>query len=303
MRHKQAAPWLSRRSRRAVFMENVYGYTFVLPYVIGLAAFFLFPLVFSLEISFGEYAIARGGYRITPVGFQNYVNAFIREITFTQVFSSTVGDALINTPLIVVFSLILAVMLNRIGRFKGMFRTVFFLPFLLGTGYVMRQLLGLDVGSQAMNMARGIILPYQVQRYIGGTATTLAMGFLDRITLLLWRSGVPVVLFLSGLQNIPLSLYEAAMVDGTTEWEKFWKITVPMISPVMLLVMVYTIIDSFCDPSNPMVDLFYQRAFVQLDYSMGAAMSWVYFLFILLFVMVIFLVMRRFIYSEHDRKA
>ena len=303
MRNKPQKQIKPKRIRHSTLMENVHGYIFVLPYVIGLAVFFLFPLFFSLQISFGEYAVARGGYRIVPVGFLNYINAFIKEVNFTQVFAQTVADTFTNTPLIVVFSLILAVMLNRKMMFKGLFRTIFFLPFLLGSGYVMRQLLGMDVSSQAMTMARSIILPPQVQWYIGSQATEIAMRFLDRITLLLWRSGVPIVLFLSGLQNIPISLYEAAMVDGTTEWEKFWKITVPMISPVMLLVMVYTVIDSFSDQSNPMVEMFYQRAFIRLDYSMSAAMSWVYFIFILLVVGLIFLVMRRFIYNEHDKRA
>ena len=292
-----------RHRRHAIWMENLHGYTFVLPYVIGLAVFFVFPLIFSLRISFGNYSIARGGYKITPVGFTNYIDVFMKEIVFTQVFAQVVSDTFINTPLIVVFSLILAVMLNRKMMLRGMFRTIFFLPFLLGSGHIMRQLLGMNVGSQAMSVARGIILPWQVQQYIGAAATKAAELFLDRITLLLWRSGVPIVLFLSGLQNIPVSLYEAAIMDGTTEWEKFWKITVPMISPVMLLVMVYVVIDSFSDQSNPMVELFYQRAFIKLEYSISAAMSWVYFLFILLVTGLIFLAMRRFIYNEHDNRA
>lgn len=299
----ETRPKVHRRSKRARWRENLNGYIFVFPYVIGLVVFFAFPLLFSLQISFGEYQLARGGYSVTPVGWANYYKAIFEEVDFTQVFMGTIGDTLIDTPLIVVFSLILAVMLNRKLPCKGVFRTIFFLPFLLGSGYVMKQLLGMNVGESAMSMARGIILPLEVQEYIGPVATKVALGFLERITLVLWRSGVPIVLFLSGLQSIPVSLYEAAMVDGATEWEKFWKVTVPMISPVILLVMVYTVIDSFTDASNGMVDLFYQRAFEKLDYSMSAAMSWLYFVFILAVVLLIFLVMRRFIYSEHDTRA
>lgn len=296
-------PRAHRRSGRARLRENLNGYIFVLPYVIGLIVFFAFPLVFSLRISFGQYQLSRGGYTITPTGLENYYQALFEEVDFTQVFIGTMTDTLVDTPLIVVFSLILAVMLNRKLPCKGIFRTIFFLPFLLGSGYVMKQLLGMNIGESAMSMARGIIFPQEVQEYIGPVATKIAMGFLSRITLILWRSGVPIVLFLSGLQSIPVSLYEASMVDGATEWEKFWKVTVPMISPVMLLVMVYTVIDSFTDASNGMVDLFYQRAFERLDYSMSAAMSWLYFAFILVVVLLIFLFMRRFIYSEHDTKA
>lgn len=299
----ETRPLTHRRSRKAWLRENLSGYIFVAPYVIGLIVFFAFPLVFSLRISFGDYQLARGGYTITPTGLSNYYKVLFEEVDFTHAFVNAIVDTLIDTPLIVVFSLILSVMLNRRMPAKGLFRTIFFLPFLLGSGYVMKQLLGMNVNESAMSMARGIIFPIQVQEYIGPAATKVAMGFLSRITLILWRCGVPIVLFLSGLQSIPVSLYEAGMVDGATEWEKFWKITVPMISPVMLLVMVYTVIDSFTDASNPMVDMFYTRAFEKLEYSLSAAMSWMYFGFILLLVLLIFLVMRRFIYSEHDTRA
>lgn len=109
---------------------------------------------------------------------------------------------------------------------------------------------------------------------------------------------MPIIIFLSGLLNINPSLYESAHVDGATEWEMLWKITLPMVSPITLLVIAYTVIDSFSDPNNPMVSYFFTTAFRNQKFSYSAAMSWIYFVFILLFLGVIFAAMRGFIHSE-----
>ena len=253
------------------------GLMFVSPFIVGTLVFFLYPLCFSIFISTGEYAIVKGGFTFEFLGFRQYIDAFVQDVQFTQ---------------------IIAIMLNKNIKGRGMFRTIYFLPFLLGTGYVMRQLLGMDVTEGAMSVARSIILPPEVQEYLSPSLLTLAEEFLNRITYVLWKCGVPIILFLSGLQSINKALYESAQVDGATEWEVLWKITIPMTTPIMLLVMVFTVIDSFNDPNNPMVDMFYNLAFLQTEYSQSAAMSWIYFAFILLFVGLIFVVMKRFIHSE-----
>lgn len=131
---------------------------------------------------------------------------------------------------------------------RGFFRTAFFIPVLLGSGYVMKQLLGL--GVDGMTVTAGITVPRLIADLLGASMTELLQGFLDRITVVLWKSGVQIVLFLAGLQGIPGSLYEAAHVDGATEWEMFWKITLPMISPVILMNVVYTIVSFFTDGTN-----------------------------------------------------
>ena len=276
------------------------AYIFITPLIIGTAVFFLFPLCFSIFISLGEYELKQGGNMYTFFGLKNYTYAFLLDKDFTPNFLAVVKDSFLNIPLVVVFSLIIAILLNKKFRGKGFFRTLFFLPFLLGTGYVMRQLLGMDVGQDAMNMARGIILPAEVQQYLGSFISGLADGFLSRITMVFWKSGVPIILFLSGLQSINKSLYESASVDGATEWEMMWKITIPMISQVTLLVTVYTVIESFSDPSNPMVDFFYNLAFKEQRFSYSAALSWIYFVFILLLVGLIFFAARFVTYSERD---
>lgn len=291
---------MKKRRLKNALRETRYGYLFVWPYVIGFVLFFAFPLLFSGYISLGEFSLARGGFRVEWMGFKHYVDAFLYDITFTQVLTSTIAETALKTPIIVVFSLIIAIILNKRIPGRGIFRTICFLPFLLGTGQVMRQLLGMNIGSDTLSVARGILMPAYIQQALGPTLVRLAEAFFNNITLILWRSGVPIMLFLSGLQSIPPTLYEAAMMDGASEWELFWKVTLPMMGNVMLLTMVFTLIESFCDPSNPMVDMFYDRAFVQLRYSFSAAISWIYFAVVLVFVLLVFLIMRNFRHSEYN---
>lgn len=290
----------SRQLRRLRLKDTRDGYLFVFPYVLGVLFFFLMPLAFSLWISFGSYSLVQGGFKVDPVGFKNYIDAFLTDINFTSAFVATVRDSAIKTPLIVVFSLIIAIVLEKQKRGASLFKIIYFLPFLLGSGKIMRQLLDMDIATQSVSMARGILLPETLRAYIGPGVYAAASGFLDNITLVLWHTGIPVILFISALENIPRSLYEASTVDGASEWEKFWKITLPMISHILLLTIVYCIIDSFTDPGNQMVDLFYNYAFVSLRYSLSAAMSWIYFVFILALVLIVFLVMKPFMHSDYE---
>lgn len=291
---------IRRKIRNRKLRETRDGYFFVFPYVIGVVAFFLMPLAFSLWISLGDYSLMQGGFKVEWAGLKHFNAAIMTNIEFTTNFANTVKDAAIKTPLVVVFSLIIAIVLDKQKRGSFIFKIIFFLPFLLGSGNVMRQLLGMDVAGGSISMARGVLLPDELMGYVGPGIYNVAATFLDNITLVLWRTGIPVILFLSALENIPKSLYEAGTVDGASEWEKFWKITLPMISHIMLLTIVYCIIESFTDPSNPMVDMFYNYAFVGLKYSLSAAMSWIYFAFILILVLIVFAVMKPFMHSDFE---
>ena len=190
----------------------------------------------------------RGKYKITSfkglltewVGLKNYEYIFFYDINFIPTFLQVVYDTLLNTPLCMVFSLVIAILINRKMVGRGFFRTAFFIPVLLGSGYIMKQLLGM--GVDGTTITTGIMVPKLISDLLGVSITTVVQGFLDRITVVLWKSGVQIVLFLAGLQGISGPLYEAARVDGATEWEMFWKITLPMITPIILMNIVYTIV-------------------------------------------------------------
>jgi ABC-type sugar transport system permease subunit len=271
------------------------GYLFVLPWIIGCIFFFAGPILLSIRLSFSTL-VKVTGFQMKWLGLGNYMRAFVYDVDFIPMFLEVVKNMFINTPLIVIFSLFIAMLLNRDIRLRGLFRVVFFFPVLLGAGYVMQQLLGYGVDQESMEVARGMLLPKEVLIYFGPRVSGLIQLFMDRFTIILWKSGVQILLFLSGLQGISPSLYEAARCDSATEWEMFWKITLPMVSPVILLNVVYTIIDSFTDSANPIIDFIHQTAFEKTQFEYAAAVGWIYFIFILLVLGMTFGIMKRYIY-------
>lgn len=275
------------------------GYIFVGPWILAAMALLFFPLVFSLILSFSELQNVTS-YDMKFVGLTHYINAFRSNVTYVPMLLGLIRTMLTNTPLIIIFSLIMGIILSRKIACRGLFRSLFFLPVILGTGFVMDQLLGQNVDSQSMEMVRGILLPEQVQLYIGPSLSGLIGDFLGLITNVMWKSGVQILMIVAGIQGISPSLYESARIDSATEWEMFWKITLPMLTPILLLNIVYTIVDSFTDSSNPMVDLLLTTGFDRSEFEYAAAMGWVYFLIIGVFVTAVFLIMRRFIANVSD---
>jgi len=275
------------------------GYFFISPWLIGFTTLFLIPLITSLIFSFSKFTELTE-WKTQWAGIVNYTRAFALDVKFIPMFIIVIKDTLINTPFIVSFSLFIAILLNRDIKLRGFFRGLFFLPVLLGSGYVMQQLLGQNVNGQTIDLSRGIMAPEEIMTYLGANATNLVQEFLTRITLFLWKSGVQIVLFLAGLQGISKSLYESAYCDSASEWDMFWKITLPIISPVVLLNVVYTIIDSFSDSTNPVVDYIYQLAFKDFQFEYAAAISWIYFGFIFLLIILVFALIKP--YSTMDEK-
>ena len=275
--------------------RSLEAYIFLIPWLIGISVFFAYPIFTSVRLSFSKIVSFKG--LITEwIGLTNYEYIFFYDINFVPIFLQVVTDTLLNTPLCMVFSLIIAIFINRKMVGRGFFRTAFFIPVLLGSGYIMKQLLGM--GVDGTTITTGIMVPRLIAELLGPGITEVVQGFLDRITVVLWKSGVQIVLFLAGLQGISGSLYEAAKVDGATEWEMFWKITLPMISPVIMMNIVYTIVSFFTDTTNPLVDYIYKMNFTNQQFEYAAAMSWVYFIFALILCLTSILLMRRHVYDS-----
>ena len=275
--------------------RSLEAYIFLIPWLIGVCLFFAYPIFVSIRLAFSDIVEFKG-LKTAWVGLENFRYIFFYDINFVPTFLKVVTDTLLNTPLCMVFSLIIAIFINRRMVGRGFFRTAFFIPVLLGTGYIMKQLLGM--GVDGMTVTTGILVPKLIADLLGPSITEVVQGFLDRITVVLWKSGVQIVLFLAGLQGISGSLYEAARVDGATEWEMFWKITLPMISPVIMMNVVYTIVSFFTDTTNPLVDYIYKMNFTNQQFEYAAAMSWLYFIFALVLCLGSILLMRRHIYDS-----
>ncbi|HOJ09075.1 MAG TPA: sugar ABC transporter permease [Clostridiales bacterium] len=278
------------------------GLIFVSPFIIGTLIFFIFPLFVSIKLSFGKLKKMEG-FVIEWLGLDNYIRAFILDTSFIPMFLQVIRKTIVQVPLIIVFSILLAMLINKNIKFKGLFRTIFFIPFLLGMGDVMNQLLGLGIDKHVFSFVESNLLPREFLVYLGPKVVEAVESFFGIIVVVLWSSGVQILLFLSGLQSIPVSLYESAKVDGATEWEMFWKITLPMISPIMLLTIVYTIIASFTDISNPILAYIQSNAFRSLRFEYAAAIGWVYFLFIILLVSLVFILLGNHIYTTSELKG
>lgn len=281
---------LSFRNRK-----KLTGLYFVGPWAIAASFFLVYPLLFTIILSFSKLQNADFS-TMSLAGFDNYKEAFLSDVEFLPAFYEVLTDTLINTPMIVIFSLLIAIILNRQLPGKGFFRSIFFLPVLLGGGIVFEQIICQNVDGQSMELATSVLLPEKLQSYLGPEITGYINAFFSRITLVLWKSGVQIVIALSGLQSISPSLYEAARVDGATEWEMFWKITIVMMSPIILLNAVYTIIISLTE-DNSVVSYIIKQSFdaSPVKFEFSAAMGCIYFLFALLMVLLLFLVFRPFI--------
>ncbi|MBE6904431.1 MAG: sugar ABC transporter permease [Ruminococcaceae bacterium] len=273
--------------------HSLVGLSFVLPFIVGFCVFFLVPLIRSLMLSFGEIT-NYGNFTIKLTGFEHYVRAFAGDVQFLPMFLNITRDTFFNVPLITIFSFYIAMLLNRKMKGRGLFRVIFFLPVVLGSGFIMEQLLSQNIDTQSIEAAKEFLLPKEVIMYIGPDISNLLLFFLNRLTLILWRSGVQILIFLSGLQGISPTLYEAARVDSATEWENLWFITIPMMTPVILLNLIYTIVDSFTDASNPIIEYIMNYGFEWGEFEYAAAMGCIYLFMVIIFVALIFLIMSRF---------
>lgn len=268
--------------------KRTVGYIFISPWILGAIGLLIFPVIFSIMLSFSELQNITT-YQMKWVGLDNFIKAFREDVTFLPLLWKEIKKMLLRTPLISVFSLIIGIILSKKIACRAFFRSVFFLPVVLGSGLVMQQLLGQGIDSSSVETVRGIILPPAVQLYIGESLTEAVGLFLSNITMVMWKSGVQILLILGGIQSISPSLYESARIDSATEWEMFWKITLPMITPILLITIVYTIIDSFTDSSNPILEFLNNQMFTEVEFEYASATGWLYFIVIILFVGITFL--------------
>ncbi|HHU62001.1 MAG TPA: sugar ABC transporter permease [Natronincola sp.] len=285
--------------------EALTGILFTLPFAIGFVFFFLHPFWQSIRFSLSQLKIVSGGYILEGVGLANYRTALVVNADFLRVFVEAVGRILIDVPLIVIFSFFAANLLNQ--KFKGrtIARVVFFLPVILGAGivlqmeqtdYIMGQLRSGAVESGVLSGA--VLRQFLYELRIPEASLDFVIEAVDRIPEIIRASGVQILIFLAGLQSIPRSLYEAADVEGFTGWECFWLITLPMLSPLILTNAIYTIIDSFTTPTNPLVKLVRETAFGGGGYGLSSAMGVLYFLAIAIILLIAGAIISKFVFYE-----
>lgn len=273
---------------------------FASPWIVGFLLFFLYPIVTSIRLSFSSIT-SLANFTLSFVGLENYKEILFFNTEYVPTLLSSMLQTIIFVPCIVFLSMVFAVILNNKIKFKGFFRVVFFLPVLLGTGYVMQQLLGTGAEGAATQAVNGIMIPVQIESLLSPTVVEVITMIFGNVTLILWKSGVQIIIFLAGLQSVSASVYESAKIDGATAWEIYWKITMPMLAPITVLCIVYTVVDSFTDLSNEVISYIMDYSKIQTSYGPAAAMSWLYLLFVMIIMAAIFLFARKYtngVYSD-----
>lgn len=272
---------LSLESKR-----KVNGYLFILPWLVGFIVFYVRSLFMTVEFSLSDLQmdVVNGGYNLTWVGLKNYIYAFTAHGSFKQILTSSVLNMVVDIPLIIFFSLFMALLLNR--KFKGrtLVRAIFFLPVILNAEAILDAIesatamvaTGVSASSQEVAAeSAGIGMAYYIDLFgslmLPRSVLDYIVGATDRITSIISASGVQIVIFIAALQSIPSNLYEVAKMEGATAYETFWKVTLPMITPHIITNIVYTVVDSFV--SSDVVTLAYNEAFTNYNYGLSAVFS------------------------------
>ena len=290
--------------------KALYGYGFIALWFVGSIYFFIAPLIQSLIYSFHQTKIVTGGMEMSNPGFKNYYNAFRKDQYYLPALTKMLKDTLLNTPLILVFSVFIAVILNQKAKGRTAARAIFFLPVIIATGPVIDIINGnmstggYAGGSEQFSSMFETDLVDQLLNFLGvynisDQLTEVISTLTSDIFNLVWKCGIQILLFLSALQGIPFSAKEAASMEGATAWEYFWKITVPYISPMLIASLVYTIVDSFVDPSNEVMTLVLNQS-KQWEHGYSAAMAWAYFAIIGVILAIVLAIINKFVYYEVD---
>jgi ABC-type sugar transport system permease subunit len=270
--------------------ENLYGYGFVMLWIIGFAVFTALPLVQTFIYSLNRVTVTATGISLTPTEFQNYSRALFTDPTFAELLVEYALETLVSVPIVIIFSLVIALFLNLDFKGKGFFRTIFFLPVVITSGPVIQELTAQGATSVPgiANTAGLTNFIEQLPALLRGPVEYLMTSFI----LILWFSGVQILIYLSSLQKIDKSIYEAASIDGASAWESFWKITLPSLSTTTIINAVYTIITLSQFSENKVVKYIYGQTYaVQGGIGYSSAMSYLFFSVLLLILLVTTLVL------------
>ena len=284
---------ISGRTRR----NWLFGYLFLSPWLAGVLALVVYPLVNSFNFTLFTVRLTPAGIMLIPVGLKNYHDLFVLDTTFLQTLIGFMVRTIPETAIIVSFSLIISLLLNQRIRARGFFRSVFFLPVIIATGPVMNELVRQGAATVPIVNSAAIM---EIVAFLPIWVAEPVVDIFSSLILILWNSGVQILIFLAGLQKVSPTLYEAAKIDGGSGWECFWKITIPTIKPMILLNAIYTIIWLATSGQNPMINLVYNNMFsTNRGYGYASAQAWLYSLVILLLLGVCWLLLR----TPKDRPA
>ncbi len=284
-----------RKPRNLRRRNAIAGYMFISPFILGFLVFLVKPMIESFRMSLSKVIIAasqkEGGNgfimeRITTWKESNYYRAFFYDPDYKNRLVDSLKNMAIQVPAIIVFSFFIALILNQEFKGRGFVRAIFFLPVILSSGVIV----GLEYNNTLMSGMKDIIaesgegfsITASLETIlrttgIGGKILNPVFQIIEGVYDVALASGIQIVIFISGLQTVSTSMYEAAKIEGCSAWESFWKITFPLVSSMILVNLVYTTVDFLMRTDNQVMDLITQKVNPQMEYGLSAAMAWSYF--------------------------
>ncbi|MCR4735188.1 MAG: sugar ABC transporter permease [Treponema sp.] len=307
---------LNKRKFRKVGLTGrraLYGYIFILPFILGFIFFMIKPLGQSLRMSFSDVIISNEGFRLEWNSFANYKRALLVDPEFNRMIVESVTQMIYRSLATIVFSFFVALLLNQKFKGRALARSIFFFAVILSSGV----LVGLEYSNSLMSQLKATIeeagnsnsITKVLEDILISNASSVGSGarlekvfhvlfeIIDSIYEVAMASGIQIIIFLSGLQNISPSMYEAADMEGCTSWESLWKITVPMVSPLMLVCWVYTIVDFFMKTDNKIMEKINTQMVIQLNYGYSSALAWIYFIVCMVLIGLTSLIISKVVYN------
>lgn len=286
----------------------VAGYLFISPFILGFLLFMVKPFLQSLYMSFCDVQVGAGSFEMIYNGLYNYNYAFKVDPDYSRLLVEGFTQMIIYSFAIMVFSFFVALVLNQEFHGRALVRAIFFLPVILSSGVI----LGLETDNSVIaqmhatveDTMTGVSVTAVLENIlrtagVGTRAYETVFELIDNIYDIALASGIQIIVFLSGLQTIPKSMYEAASIEGCTAWESLWKVTFPMVSSIFLVNWVYTIVDYCMRSDNEVMEKITDTMVDQLNYGLSSAMAWVYFALTIVFLAITsFIISRRVYYYE-----
>lgn len=297
---------MKAKKKKTLAQKNaIAGYLFILPFIIGFIAFLGYPLIESIQMSLSEVTVGNGGFSMRFIGINNFKKAFTVDPEFNRFLTESISSMLYKVPATLVFSFFVALLLNQEFKGRGFVRAIFFLPVILSSGVIV----GLEYNNTLLQGMEDVVKESGGNSSITATLQTIldtgGMGskffgyvfdILDSVYDIAIAAGIQIIIFLSGLQTISTSMYEAAKIEGCTAWESFWKITFPMVSSLILVNIVYSIIDFLIRTDNEVMEKISKTMLMQMDYGFSSAMAWSYFLCVMGIIAVVSLILSKKVY-------
>lgn len=272
--------------------EALQGYGFILIWIVGFALFTLLPLVETLRYSLNQVTVTASNIDLNFLEWANYTRALFTDPNFIELLIGYTIETLVSVPIVLIFAMIIAMFLNLKFRFKGLFRVIFFLPIVITSGPVIRELTAQGAASAPGIASIPAVIEFleQLPRALRGPTEYLLTSFI----LILWFSGVQILIYLASLQKIDRSIYEAASIDGASGWEIFWKITLPSLSTATLINAIYTIVTLSHFSENKVIRYIYDQTYdVQGGIGYASAMAFIYFGIMVVLLGIVFIFLRQ----------